>query len=387
MSRITRETNHMEYQEGMEILDSNMLEQVLEERERFQPEAYTKQDVLRALGRETLTVEDFKALLSPAAFPYLEEMAQRAQQETRKHFGNSIYLFTPLYIANYCENYCIYCGFNCHNKIHRAKLNAEEIEKEMKAIADTGLEEILLLTGESPKMSDVTYIGEACKIARKYFKVIGLEVYPMNTEDYAYLHQCGADFVTVFQETYHSEKYETLHLGGNKRIFPYRFYTQERAVRGGIRGVGFAALLGLDDFRRDALCTGVHAWLMQKKYPHAEIAISCPRLRPIINNDKINPKDVHEPQLLQIICAYRIFLPFASITISSREGARFRNHIIQIAATKISAGVNVGIGGHSGEQAKGDEQFEIEDGRSVEQIYQAIVDAGLQPVMSDYIYV
>lgn len=387
MSRITRETNHMEYQEGMEILDSNMLEQVLEERERFQPEAYTDQDVLRALEKETLTVEDFKALLSPAAFPYLEEMAQRAQQETRKHFGNSIYLFTPLYIANYCENYCIYCGFNCHNKIHRAKLNAEEIEKEMKAIADTGLEEILLLTGESPKMSDVTYIGEACKIARKYFKVIGLEVYPMNTEDYAYLHQCGADFVTVFQETYHSEKYETLHLGGNKRIFPYRFYTQERAVRGGIRGVGFAALLGLDDFRRDALCTGVHAWLMQKKYPHAEIAISCPRLRPIINNDKINPKDVHEPQLLQIICAYRIFLPFASITISSREGARFRNHIIQIAATKISAGVNVGIGGHSEEQAKGDEQFEIEDGRSVEQIYQAIVDAGLQPVMSDYIYV
>ena len=269
-------------------------------------------------------------------------MAQRAQLETRRHFGNSINLFTPLYIANYCENYCIYCGFNCHNKIHRARLNPEEIEREMQTIAATGLEEILLLTGESPKMSNVEYIGEACRIARKYFKVVGLEVYPMNTEDYRYLHDCGADFVTVFQETYNSDKYETLHLAGPKRIFPYRFNTQERAVRGGIRGVGFAALLGLDNFRKDAFATGMHAYLLQRRYPHAEIAFSCPRLRPIINNDKINPKDVHEPQLLQIITAYRLFMPFASITISSRECARFRDNIIKIAATKISAGVDVG---------------------------------------------
>ena len=156
---------------------------------------------------------------------------------------------------------------------------------------------------------------------------------------------------------------------------------------GGMRGVGFAALLGLDDFRKDALATGMHAYLLQKKYPHAEIAFSCPRLRPIINNDKINPKDVHEPQLLQIICAYRIFMPFASITISTRECERFRDNIIQIAATKISAGVNVGIAGHSQEEEKGDEQFEISDGRSVDEIYQMIEDNGMQPVMTDYIYV
>ncbi|MDC7286647.1 2-iminoacetate synthase ThiH [Blautia schinkii] len=384
---INRNTSHMEYQEGMEILKSDMLDQVMSALEGFHPETYTESDVRKALLKDTLLPEDFAALLSPAALPLLEEIALRAREETRKHFGNSVYMFTPLYIANYCENYCIYCGFNCHNKIHRARLNAEEIEKEMQAIAATGLEEILLLTGESPKMSDVKYIGEACRIAKKYFKVIGLEVYPMNSEDYAYLHDCGADFVTVFQETYNPDKYETLHLGGNKRIFPYRFYTQERAVKGGIRGVGFAALLGLDDFRRDAFATGMHAYLLQRKYPHAEIAFSCPRLRPIINNDKINPRDVHEPQLLQIICAYRIFMPFAAITISSREGARFRDHIIKIAATKISAGVDVGIGGHAQEEAKGDEQFEIEDNRSVSQVYHAIIDAGLQPVMSDYIYV
>lgn len=384
---INRNTNCMEYQEGMEVLDSDMLKQVHSALADFHPETYTENDVRRALQKESLRPVDFMALLSPAALPLLEEIALRAQAETRKHFGNSVIMFTPLYIANYCENYCIYCGFNCHNKIHRARLNAEEIEKEMQAIAETGLEEILLLTGESPKMSDVEYIGEACKIARKYFKVIGLEVYPMNSQDYAYLHQCGADFVTVFQETYNPMKYETLHLGGNKRIFPYRFYTQERAVRGGIRGVGFAALLGLDDFRRDAFATGMHAYLLQRKYPQAEIAFSCPRLRPIINNDKINSRDVHEPQLLQVICAYRIFMPFAGITISSREGAKFRDNIIKIAATKISAGVDVGIGGHSQEECKGDEQFEIEDGRTVPQIYQTIKDQGLQPVMSDYIYV
>jgi 2-iminoacetate synthase len=378
--------DHMKYLPDMEVIESDIMDRVITAMNEYDYDRYTAADVRRALDHDNRTPEDFAALLSPAALPFLEEMAQKAQQETRKHFGNSIYMFTPLYIANYCENYCIYCGFNCHNKIHRAKLNAEEIEQEMKTIAETGLEEILILTGESPTMSDVHYIGEACKLARKYFNVVGLEVYPMNSDQYAYLHQCGADFVTVFQETYNSDKYETLHLAGHKRIFPYRFNTQERALMGGIRGVGFAALLGLDDFRKDAFATGMHAYLIQRKYPHAEIAFSCPRLRPIINNDKINPKDVHEPQLLQIVCAYRLFMPFASITISTREAAHFRDNIINIAATKISAGVDVGIGGHSGE-AKGDEQFEISDGRSVDEVYKAIIDKGLQPVMSDYIYV
>lgn len=378
--------NHMDYLPDMEVIDSGIADEVINKMNAYNPDEYTKDDVLEALSKEVLSAEDFAALLSPAASGYIEEMARKAQIETRKHFGNSIYMFTPLYIANYCENYCIYCGFNCHNKIHRAKLTYEEIEKEMKAIADTGLEEILLLTGESKKMSDVEYIGEACKIARKYFKLVGLEVYPMNSDEYAYLHKSGADYVTVFQETYNSDKYEILHLAGHKRIFPYRVNAQERALMGGMRGVGFAALLGLDDFRKDAFATGIHAYLIQKKYPHAEIAFSCPRLRPIINNDKINPKDVHEPQLLQIICSYRLFMPFASITISTRECERFRNNIINIAATKISAGVGVGVGGH-GEEKKGDEQFEISDSRSVSEVYNAIKKQGLTPVMSEYIYV
>lgn len=378
--------DHMKYMSGMEVIESDILDEVISKMNFYNSNKYTANDVRASLQKETISVEDFGALLSPAALTLLEDIAKRAKLETRRYFGNSIQMFTPLYIANYCENYCIYCGFNCHNKINRAKLTSEEIEKEMETIAKTGLQEILLLTGESRSMSDVSYIGEACKLARKYFKVVGLEIYPVNSNEYAYLHECGADYVTVFQETYNSDKYETLHLSGHKRIFPYRFNAQERALKGGMRGVGFAALLGLDDFRKDAFATGLHAYLLQRKYPHAEIAFSCPRLRPIINNDKINPKDVHEPQLLQIICAYRIFMPFSNITISTRECARFRDNVIGIAATKISAGVSVGIGGHS-EEARGDEQFEISDSRDVQEVYDAIINHDLQPVMSDYIYV
>lgn len=380
--------NHMEYMEGMEVLESDVMTQVLAAMNQYDYEKYTAEDVRLALASDIRTPKDFGALLSPAAAPFLEEMAQLAQQETRKHFGNSVYMFTPIYISNYCENYCIYCGFNCRNKIQRAKLTYEEIEKEMEAIAATGLEEILILVGESRKKSDIEYLGEACKIARRYFKMVGLEVYPMNSDEYAYLHECGADYVTVFQETYDSDKYETLHLGGHKRVFPYRVNAQERALMGGMRGVGFGALLGLADFRKDAFATGIHAWLLQRKYPQAEIAFSCPRLRPIINNDKINPKDVHEAQLLQVITAYRLFMPFAGITISTRESARFRDNIVTIAATKISAGVSTGVGSHVEElEDKGDEQFEIDDSRGVAEIHQMLLERGMQPVMNDYVYV
>ena len=381
--------DHMKYLEGMEVLeDSNIMDEVISKMNNYDYRKYTAGDVMRALNKEVLKPEDFAALLSPAAEPFLEQMAQRAKLEKEKHFGSSVCLFTPLYIANYCENYCIYCGFNCHNKIRRARLNMEEIEKEMQAIAKTGLEEVLILTGESRKMSDVKYIGEACKIAKKYFKNIGIEVYPMNSDEYAYLHECGVDYVTVFQETYNSDKYETLHLAGHKRIFPYRLNAQERALKGGMRGVAFAALLGLSDFRKDAFATGMHAYLLQRKYPYAEISFSCPRLRPIINNDKINPKDVHEKQLLQVMCAYRIFMPFAGMTISTREREGFRNKVIGIAATKISAGVSTGIGSHSADiEDQGDDQFEINDTRNVDEVYNAIKAEGLQPVMNDYVFV
>lgn len=386
--------DHMEYLPGMEIIESDVCGKVMAQMEQYEADCYTAKDVRAALEHETCTIEDFKALISPAAETFLEQMAERARRETSKHFGNTVYLFTPLYIANYCENYCVYCGFNCYNHINRMKLTMEQIEKEMKVIADSGMEEILILTGESRGQSSVEYIGEACKLARKYFRMVGLEIYPVNTDEYRYLHECGADYVTVFQETYDTDKYETLHLMGHKRVWPYRFDAQERALRGGMRGVAFSALLGLSDFRKDALASALHVYYLQRKYPHAEMSLSCPRLRPIINNDKINPLDVHEKQLCQIICAYRIFLPFVGITVSSRESASFRDGIVKIAATKVSAGVSTGIGDHDSkyngkenEEPQGDEQFEINDSRSLDKMYQDIAEEGLQPVLNDYLYI
>ena len=390
----TSRKNHMEYLPGMEIIESDVCSQVMAQMKSYDYSKYTARDVRAALEHATCSIEDFKALLSPAAEPFLEQMAERARLETSKHFGNTVYLFTPLYIANYCENYCVYCGFNCYNHINRMKLSIEQIEKEMKVIADSGMEEILILTGESRAQSNVEYIGEACKLARKYFRMVGLEIYPVNTDEYKYLHECGADYVTVFQETYDTDKYEQLHLLGHKRVWPYRFDAQERALRGGMRGVAFSALLGLSDFRKDALASALHVYYLQRKYPHAEMSLSCPRLRPIINNDKINPLDVHEKQLCQIICAYRIFLPFVGITVSSRESAEFRNGIVKIAATKVSAGVSTGIGDHESkysgketDEVQGDEQFEIDDNRSFDKMYKDIEGEGLQPVLNDYLYV
>ena len=379
-------TNPMEYMNGMEVIESDLMEKVLGLVENYDYRQVTGYDVNRALQQERLSLEDYGALLSPVATDYLEEMAAKAMTETRKHFGNAIQLFTPLYIANYCENHCVYCGFNCHNQINRGKLSAMEIEEELQTIAESGLQEILLLTGESRYQSGVEYIGEAVKIAARYFSTVGIEIYPLNSDEYTYLHECGADFVCVYQETYNTDKYEQVHLQGPKRIFPYRFHAQERALRGGMRGVAFGALLGLDDFRKDAYAVGVHAYFLQQKYPHAEISFSTPRLRPYINNAQNNSNDVHERQLLQVMLAYRLFMPFAGITISTRERAGFRDEVIGMVATKISAGVSVGVGGHKSEE-KGDEQFEIADPRSVKQVHQMIIGRGLQPVYSDYVRV
>lgn len=371
----------------LEMINSSIMEKVIDEINSYDYNSFSNEDIEEALSKDYLTIKDFQALLSPKAINYLENMAQKAKKLKERYFGNSVYMFTPLYISNYCDNYCVYCGFNSHNKIKRARLNFEQIEQELQEIAKSGLEEILILTGESERHSNVEYIGEACRLARKYFNNVGIEVYPVNVKDYMYLNSCGADYVTIFQETYNSNKYKKLHLEGHKKNFSYRFNSQERALIGGMRGVGFGALLGLGDFRKDAFATGYHAYLLQKKYPHAEISISCPRLRPVINNLKIEKKIVSEKELFQIVCAYRLFLPFANITISTRENSNFRDNIIKIAATKISAGVDTGIGAHTkNSDKKGDEQFEIADKRTVAQIFEEIKKEELQPVMNDYIY-
>ena len=379
-----RATDAMEYLPDMEAIDSDIMETVLGTAAELDPSTFTDADVRRALDGDP-GIEGFAALLSPAAEPHLEEMAARALDETRRHFGNSVCLFTPLYVSNYCSNECVYCGFNCRNGIHRATLDLPSVERELDAIATTGLEEVLILTGESRARSGVDFISKCVELASERFATVGVEVYPMNTDEYAVLHRSGADYVTVFQETYDPARYAELHLSGPKRVFSYRFDAQERALRGGMRGVAFGTLLGLrDDFRRDALACGLHAMSIQRRYPHAEISMSLPRLRPAGGVD--NKIGVTESQLLQVSLAYRMFLPFAGQTISTRERPTFRDGIVGLSATKISAGVSVGIGEHSGE-ARGDGQFVISDPRDVGEITAALRRKGLQPVMNDYVRV
>lgn len=383
---IDQNTDHMAYQPGMEALDDTFMNSVLNDMYAMDFERFTAADVRKALANPYYSEEAFAALLSPAAEPFLEDMAQLAKDTTRRQFGNTVAVMTPLYIANYCENYCVYCGFNCHNKINRARLDDEGILRELDAIEKTGLQELLILTGESRSASPVSYIANACRLAAKRFRTIGVEIYPVNSDEYRELHEAGCDYVTVFQETYQPDIYSELHLGGHKRIFPYRFNAQERALMGGMRGVGFAALLGLADWRRDAFATGLHASRLQKKYPHAEISFSCPRLRPIKGQSNYPHRGISERQLLQIICAYRLLAPYAGIVVSSRESKKFRDNIIGIAATKVSGGVSTGIGEHSG-AADGDSQFDIADNRSVFEMADTIRKHGMQPSFVDQIYV
>ncbi|MDL0081037.1 2-iminoacetate synthase ThiH [Helicobacter zhangjianzhongii] len=376
----------MTYLPFMEQLDSDMLECVLEQVARYDERSFSADDVKRALQATSLKIEHLQALLSPAAEEFIEELAIKSASIKRKYFGSNIALFTPLYLSNHCSSKCVYCGFQKGNPIARAKLSEREIHQEMQAIAQSGLQEVLMLTGEGREYASVEYIARACAIAKEYFKVIGVEVYPMNTDEYALLHESGCEYVTIFQETYDPICYARIHTAGEKCVFPYRFYAQERALRAGFRGVGFGALLGIGDFRKDALATALHAHFLQARYPHAEIALSIPRLRPIINNRKISPKDVGEKRLLQVLCAYRLFLPYSSITISSRERKGLRDEFIKLGASKMSAGVSVGIGGKSFEQ-KGDEQFDIADSRGVGEIMTMLKQSALQPVLSDSIYV
>ena len=383
----------MTYREGMDELDPTTLNTVLDAVKAYDPDSYTSADVERALANDECSLEDFKALLSPAAESYIEEMAQKAQAITRARFGNSVSLFTPLYIANYCDNGCIYCGFNCSNKIKRSALSHDDLVKELDTIAATGLQDILILTGESQRMSSVEWIGEAIKLAAERFSTVGIEIYPATVADDKYLHDCGADFVTVFQETYDPVKYAEVHLRGNKRSLPYRFYAQERALMGGFRGAGFGALLGLsDDFRKDAFATGLHIELTQQKFPEADLAISVPRIRPFVNEEESDAREhitdaVHETQLLQIMCAQRIYHPQISMTISTRERQGFRDAAVDICATKISAGVHTDVGGHTEDETQTDAQFDISDPRSVDEVHQALLEKGLQPVYTDYIHV
>lgn len=348
----------------------------------------TPSDVRAVLQKDRITPDDYYVLLSDVAEDFIDEMAVKARMLRRQYFGDNVNSFSPLYIANYCENGCRYCGFNSKSGIKRAMLTEEEIENEMKALAAEGIEDVLILTGESAKFSPIEYIEMAVRLARKYFRVVSLEIYPANVKDYERLQKAGADFVTVFQETYDPESYSYYHPHGHKRSMIYRMNTQERAAMGGMRGVGFGALFGLSDPLRDAYSMGLHAFLLQRKYPHLEIAISLPRIRPTHGAEDVdNTNRIDEKKLMQYILAIRIFMPFASMTISTRERKEFRDKAMYYGATKISASVDTGIGRRTEEheEDEGEEQFVIADNRTLDEIEKDLAEEGLYVLRNDYI--
>lgn len=340
--------------------------------------------VLRALGKEHKTELDFLTLLSPAAERHLEAMAQQANRLTLSHFGRTITLFTPLYLANICENACIYCGFNRHNHIKRSKLTMEEVEREGQAIQCEGIKHIIILTGESRAATPPAYIADCVRILRKYVCSICIEVYSLTEEEYRMLYDAGVDSFTMFQETYNEDLYPTLHPSGPKHDYRNRLDSPERACRAKYHGVNLGALLGLDDWRKETFFTGLHAKYLTDRYPDTDVAVSLPRIRPCPGEGGFHPAcDVNDAAIVQAMTAYRCFLPRLGITVSTREEPSFRDNLIGLGVTKMSAASVTEVGGHA-EQAKTEGQFEISDGRDVEEMSEAIRRRGYQPVYKDW---
>lgn len=342
----------------------------------------TSKDVKHVLKKDRLTIEDYLILLSPAAENFLEEMAQRAHHLTVQHFGKTMQLYMPLYLSDYCVNVCSYCSFSFTNPFPRRRLTLEEIQKEAQVIADMGIKHIILLTGESRLHSSVEYLKESLTALKQYFSSIAIEIQPLDENDYKELVDDGIDGLTVYQEVYNEDIYREIHKKGPKRNFRYRLETPERGAEAGMRSLNVGALLGLDDWRKECFLTGAHASYLQDKYLETEVGVSFPRIRP--HAGSFQPKDhVTDKNLVQAILAFRLFLPRAGINLSTRETAEFREKLIPLGVTKMSADSSTVVGGYSDPHAT-QSQFEISDDRSVEEIKVLLKHKGYQPVMKDW---
>jgi len=340
------------------------------------------QDIKNILSKDRLSITDFLALISPVAEEFSEDMAQMAHKLTIQHFGRVILLYTPLYLSNICTNQCVYCSFNATNKIERKQLTVQEVEIEAKAIAKTGLRHILILTGDAKEVSSIDYLKACIRILKKYFSSIAIEIYALEQDEYAQLIAEGVDLLTIYQETYNEELYDKLHLKGPKKDYLFRLDAPERACKAKIRSVNIGALFGLDDnWRREIFFTALHASYLQDTHNEAEISISLPRIRPHLGS--FMPScDVDDRNMVQIMLALRLFMPRVGITISTRENAKFRDNVIRLGVTKMSAGSTTAVGGHTQDNSTG--QFDISDNRSVDQMYSAILGLGYQPVFKDW---
>jgi 2-iminoacetate synthase len=342
----------------------------------------TSLDVEKALTNRHRSLDDFKALISPAATPYLEDMAQLSKQLTQKRFGKIIQMYAPLYLSNVCSNFCVYCGFNSDNKIKRKILTPAEISSEIAEIKRQGFNHVLLVTGEAKQTVHVDYFKEAIEIIKHHFANISIEVQPLDEDEYRELNQAGVFAVLVYQETYREASYPLYHPKGKKADFGYRLETPDRAGRVGMHKIGLGILLGLEDWRTDSFFCALHLDYLQKTYWQTRYSISFPRIRPMQGSFAPNV-DVTDRDLVQLICAYRLLNEDVELSISTRESEQFRNNIIKLGVTSMSAGSKTNPGGYAVD-TESLEQFAISDERSAHQVAEFISGINYEPVWKDW---
>ncbi|EMC9925209.1 2-iminoacetate synthase ThiH [Vibrio parahaemolyticus] len=349
--------------------------------------AKTAQDVERALAKPKRDLEDFKALISPAAELYLEQMAKLSYSLTRKRFGNTMSLYIPLYLSNLCANACTYCGFSMENRIKRRTLNRDEVEAEIDVIKRMKFDSVLLVTGEHETKVGMKYFREMVPIIKQRFNYLAMEVQPLDQDEYAELKTLGLDAVMVYQETYHPKTYAQHHLRGNKMDFRYRLETPDRLAKAGIDKIGIGALIGLEEWRTDCFFAAAHLDYLERTYWQSRYSISFPRLRPCAGNvpaSGLQPKSVMtDKQLVQLICAYRLFNPEVELSLSTRESPQFRDNVLPLGITSMSAASKTQPGGYATEEVEL-EQFEISDERSAASVEDMIRAKGFDPVWRDW---
>ncbi|GEM81703.1 2-iminoacetate synthase ThiH [Vibrio superstes] len=342
----------------------------------------TAMDVEKALSKSRLDIEDFKALISPAAEPYLESMAQLSNQRTRQRFGSNVGLYVPLYLSNLCSNDCTYCGFSMKNKIKRKTLDLDEIGLEIDALKAMKFDSVLLVTGEHQNKVGMDYFRQVLPEIKKDFNYLAMEVQPLDQAQYAELKTLGLDAVMVYQETYNPSTYAEHHLKGSKTDFYYRLETPDRLAKAGIDKIGIGALIGLDNWRVDSLFVATHLEYLERTYWKSRYSISLPRLRPCEGG--VQPKSIlNDKQMVQLICAYRLFNQHVDISLSTRESATFRDNILPLGVTTVSAASKTQPGGYAVDTEEL-EQFEISDERSATEVELAIRNRGLEPVWRDW---
>jgi 2-iminoacetate synthase len=339
-------------------------------------------DVEAALHKSKRTLEDFKALISPAAAKYLEPMAQLSQKLTQKRFGKTMHMYIPLYLSNECANICTYCGFSLGNKLRRRTLTEREIMREVEVIKQMGYKHVLLVTGEANQTVNVDYFKMVLDLIRPHFTQVSMEVQPLDQNDYEALIPLGLHSVLVYQETYHKEEYHKHHPKGKKANFNYRLDTPDRLGKAGIHKMGLGTLIGLEDWRTDSFFTALHVSYLEKTYWQSRYALSFPRLRPFSGG--LEPKvTMSDRELVQLICAYRIFNEEVELSLSTRESEKFRDHCVQLGVTSVSAGSKTNPGGYAVEP-ESLEQFAISDERSPQAIAKMIKARGYEVVWKDW---